>query len=214
MNRAVAAYKSLPRAGRWFVWALVCVAAYFGVVEPVIDRASGISARADAAAAALVAYDSGRSTQDREAADIRRGLRQFGPVLLPGEPGERSVAFNRRITEILDKQGVKYPLSTVKTASLGAGPLDKSMPAGQRVERLIRDVQFDATPEQVSAVLAELERSPEVASVSRVQIRRAGEGRGGAGGGGVGGAGGAGGRTVRANITVEGLVIARKDRAG
>jgi hypothetical protein len=199
VNRVTAIYKSLPRAGQWLVWGLVCVAAYFGLVEPVMDQTSSIGSKADAAASALVSYESGRTTQDREAGEISRGLRQFGPVLLPGEAGERSGAFNRRITEILDKQGVKYPTSTTRTAPLTSGPLDKTMPAGQRVERLIRDLQFDATPEQVTAVLAALERSPEVAAVSRVQIRRA--------------AGGAGSRTVRANITVEGLIIARKDHA-
>ena len=40
------------------------------------------------------------------------------------------------------------------------------------VDRLILEVTFEASPESVIAILAELERSPEIASVSRVKIDR------------------------------------------
>ncbi len=43
---------------------------------------------------------------------------------------------------------------------------------GQRVERVVGEVGFTATPEQAAAIIAELESSPEIESISRLRMVR------------------------------------------
>jgi hypothetical protein len=203
VSALLAGYRALPRAGRWLVWAALLLALYFAAIEPAVDRAARLNRTADAAGAALVSYEQGRNAREQQQAAIKRGLRLFGAVDLPADAAERSVAFNRRIAEVLEKQGIKGHSTTTRTAPLNAGGGDGVAPGGQRVERLVKELQFDATPEQLSAVLAQLEQSPEVASVSKVQVKRAPEGQPHS----------AGPRALRASLTVECLVLARKERA-
>lgn len=174
MTRVVEMYRSLPRAGRWAALALAGLVAYFAAVEPAVDLTMSLSARADARADAIAEVRSGPKGEDA----VTLGLRRFGRVEGPGDPRERGVAFNRRVLEVLEKHGVRNHTSTMRTAPLGRGPLLTALePAGQRVDRLIREVKFEGPPETVAAVVADLERSPEVASVPRVQVRKAGTGR-------------------------------------
>ena len=49
---------------------------------------------------------------------------------------------------------------------------------GNRVDRFILDLTFEATPETAAAVIADLESAEEVAAVGRVQMRRVEAGRG------------------------------------
>jgi len=55
---------------------------------------------------------------------------------------------------------------------LGQGPLRDVYGEGERIDRLVREVQFEGTPEQIAAVVSDLENAPEIAAVSRVQVRR------------------------------------------
>jgi hypothetical protein len=190
MNRLADFYRGLPRAGRWGLLALAGLLAYFGVVEPVVDKTGALNARAEARARAIAEVRAGGATA---AADL--GLRQFGVVEPPGDPRERAVAFDRRVLEVLEKHSVERHTSNTKTAPLAPGPLLAALaPANQKVDRRIREIQFETTPETLAAVIADLERIPEVAAVSRVQIRKADDG----------------GRTLRATVAAEAWTLARK----
>ncbi len=190
MSRVSDIYRGLPRAGRWGVWAGAGLLGYFAVVEPIMDKTNALNSRADARAQAIAEVRSGGGAG---AADL--GLRRFGHVEPPGDPRERNVAFNRRVLEILETHALKDHASTTRNAPLNAGPLLTALaPSHQKVERHIREVQFEATPETLAAVIADLERTPEVAAVSRVQIRKP-EG---------------GGRIVRATIAAEAWSVQKK----
>jgi ribosome-associated toxin RatA of RatAB toxin-antitoxin module len=70
----------------------------------------------------------------------------------------------------------------------------------KRVERIVKELQITATPEQVIKLIADLEQLPTVATVSRVQIRKPSENE-------------QEGRKVKADISVETWVVARKGKA-
>src|SRR5438876_420265 len=78
-------------------------------------------------------------------------------------------------------------------------PHARAVTPEERVERRISEIQFDAAPEVVTEILADLERAPEVSAVSRVEMRRAD--REGAS------------RQLHATIAAETWVVARKGRA-
>ncbi len=190
MSRAADIYRGLPRAGRWGLCALAGLLAYFAVVEPVVDKTSTLNSRAQSRARAIAEVRSGGAAA---AADL--GLRQFGVVEPPGDPRERAVAFDRRVLEVLDRHTVARHTSTTRTVPMTPGPLLTALATtNQKVDRRIREIQFEATPETLAAVIADLERSPEVAAVSRVQIRKSEEG----------------GRTLRATVSAEAWTLVRK----
>ncbi len=172
MTSLLALYHRLPRAGRWLVWGLSMVLGYFLVAEPAVDRYNRLSLRADERATALAALNRPDPASEQAIALARR---RFGAVALPGEPGTRVPVLNEKIREVLEGQGVRDYTKSSKTAQLTVGPLVNALPRERRIVRLVQEVEFTGTPEQVAAIVADLERVPEVAAVSRVTIRRAPE---------------------------------------
>lgn len=192
MSALLARLRALPRAAQWGVWAALALVAYFAIVEPTLELRAAWASKADDKSQALVALARGT----REGDEVELGIRRFGVVKPPGDPRERADAFNRRINEVLKSHEVTDHTGTTRTISLTTGPLNSALDAsGQRVDRFIREIQFEAAPETLAAVLADLERSPEVAAVSKVQVRKSEEG---------------GGRLLRATVSVEAWVLARK----
>ena len=196
MSNLADKFRSLPRAGRWGACAVALLAAYFIVVEPVIDRINRVNSKADDRAGALVALTHDPSGS---AADIALGVRKFGEVLLPGDEQIRSVAFNRRVTSILEKHKIQDN-STTRKMPLGQGPLKEDYGDVNRIDRLVREVQFEGTPESIAAVISELESAPEVAAVSRIQIRH-GDQKDTAG------------RVLKASVTAEAWIVSEKGRS-
>lgn len=198
MSGLLARYQSLPRAGRWAVIGLAVVVAYFAAVEPAITMYNGIASEADKRAARLASYAKERAARSNAETTIASGVARYGIVEYPGDPEQRSVAFNKQISEIMTKHGLKED-STTRTAALGAGPLLGAVGSDKRVERLVKELTFSATPEKVVAVVNDLEASPIIAAVSKVQIRVPGESE-------------RDGRNVRASVAVEAWVVVPKGR--
>ncbi len=160
-----------PRAIRWALVGGVVVAAYFGVVEPAIDTMLKLNSRTESRIAALTAFD--RQQQAREGADraASRAVESFGMVEPPGEPSARSGAFNKAINKILEDNQIASPTITTREVPLPLSTLANAVAPDERVEKITREITFDSTPEQMARVLADLERTPEVAGVPRVQAR-------------------------------------------
>jgi hypothetical protein len=195
MTRLLASIRAMPRALQWGLAAVIGLIVYFAAVEPALEARAGLAGEADRKADALLALAHGT----RESDEIALGIRRFGSVAPPGDPRERADAFNRRVNDILDTHKVTDRTGTTRTIPLAQGPLSSALEAGgQRVDRVVRELQFEASPETLAAVVAELERSPEVAAISKVQARKADEESG---------------RVLRTILTVEAWVLARKGAA-
>jgi hypothetical protein len=201
MTNVLHIFRSMPRAARWLVAFGAVVIGYFVAVQPAIDAILIMNGRAAGARGELGHEGRERAAREQAVVLVRSGMGVFGTVSFPGEPAERSEAFNRRINEVLFKHDVKGDRRVTRTAPLEPGPMDAAAGPSKRIDRLIMDIQFEASPEQVSAVLADLESAPEVAAVSRVQLRRESGGEGGA----------APGRTLRVNLSAEAWLLSRKE---
>ncbi len=188
-------FRDLPRAARWGIVAVGLLVAYFLVIEPVIDTINKVNSKADDRIGQLVALTHDPSGN---AADIALGVRKFGEVLLPGDEQTRSVAFNRRVSAILAKHKINDN-STTRKMPLGQGPLKDVYGDASRIDRLVREVQFEGTPEDIAAVISELESAPEVAAVSRIQIRH-GDQKDTAG------------RILKATVSAEAWIVSEKGR--
>lgn len=206
MNRftpIIASFRSMPRAGQWLAYLGILCAVFFAIVQPVVDALLSINGRADGALRELARHSAAGQARQQADAAVRAGTAALGVVAFPGDEAQRSEAFNRAINEVLARHHVVGGRISTRRAPLAASPLDAVAGEGRRVDRLIMDLQFDGTPEQVSAVISDLESTPEIAAVSRIHLRREAGGDGGR----------ALARTVRANLSAEAWLLARKDAA-
>jgi hypothetical protein len=170
MSRYWEAISKLPRAAKWALAGLVVIGLYFGVVERTMDMINVYSNKADAAESTLKKFAASTDPQKRALDSLTLGTRQYGDVEFPGDQ-TRTVAFNKAVDKVLADHKVSAK-SRAKSAQLGTGPLNAKVGPEQRVERMVRDIEFDATPEVVAEVVAALEQTPVVATVSKVQIRQ------------------------------------------
>lgn len=159
---------------KWAVLALAGIGAYFVIERWWLDVLSDLDRQATAREAELASLRSRANVSSGAGAEVAAGVARYGVVREPVDAQTGANSISKRLGQVLGERGVKqYTATTRAPALLPSGPLS---PAGaiDRVERLVTDVQFEASPETFTAVLADLEQSPEVSSVSRVQVQRGG----------------------------------------
>lgn len=199
MSALIHRWSTLPRSARWLTVAAAAIVAYFAAIEPALDLHGKLRQRADAKAAILANFRKAESRLRSAEAEVTLGVGRYGVVEFPGDQQQVSVAFNKAVDEVLSKHGVREQTSTSRVQSMGAGAMSKAVGQDFRVERLVRDIQFQSEPEVVSAVLADLERSGIVSNVPRVQLRQ-GENKDKTS------------RLVRTSLSVESWVISKKSK--
>jgi hypothetical protein len=172
MSRYWDAIAKLPRAAKWGLLGLLVVGLYFTVVERDIDAINTIGSKADTSEVTLQKFAASSGPQKRALETLQLGVRQFGDIDFPTDQATRSVAFNKAVDKVLADQRVSGAKSRTKSAPLGQGPLTTKVGPDQRIDRMVRDIEFDATPEVVAEVVAGLERSPVVATISKVQVHQ------------------------------------------
>lgn len=165
---------------KWLAVFVIALGAYFLVVETVLDSTNALNSKADALAAGLKQEADLLSPDSPKGRLLSEGRRLFGEPLLPGDPGNRPEAVHAAIDRILDKHGVSKRTKNERrvpfrgdelTNLLGAAVAQKS------AERMILDIIFEASPEDVTAIVAELEQAKEIALISKVELRRPDAGR-------------------------------------
>ncbi len=206
MSTLVRKFNALPRSGKWLVWTLVLVVAYFGIIEPALEMTAASKARADALAADLERERALTTTDSDQGRTLASGRLSFGEPYLPDNPANKPEALHNVVDAILAKHGIGNRVKAERhvrlpndEAALLLGPLG----AGNNVERLILDITFEAAPDVVAAIIAEFEQAKEVAAISRVEIRRPD-----VGGAGRGAVPSSGAKVVKATVSPEAWVLA------
>lgn len=164
-------WTSLPRAARWGLWGALIIVAYFAVIEPAVVATNRLSMRADQREAELAAFEAAQGSITAASNTVKLGVLKHGEVDLPGDAETRPSALNRLVSEMARKHNVTGLATQSQTLPLGPGALATKM-KDMRIDRVLVTMRFDAEPEQVAALIADLERTSIVAGVSRVQITR------------------------------------------
>jgi hypothetical protein len=173
VNTLLERYREMPRVVRWAMWGGFVLVAYLGVIDPlIIGQASAMHSQAKDLAAKLVALDS--DVRSGRTADVSKAIARYGSVAPPSsDPETTTQVFSAKIYDILKKHSVTRYTSPSHSAPMGPGPLSRSVAADERAERRIADIQFEASPEDIAGILADIERDPGVSAVSRVELRKA-----------------------------------------
>ncbi|MEO1007994.1 MAG: hypothetical protein AAFX79_05475 [Planctomycetota bacterium] len=194
----VAAYRRLPRAMRWSLWAVGGFAAYFAVAEPIVDAVVGASRDAQQAEARIRAVAEMGERAEADARTIAFGSRLHGPIHAPEPRSERAIALNRAVDAALRDAGVRDARTDTSTRVLPDGPATRAYGDRGSLVQLESTVQFVSSPEQLAHAVGTLEGDPAIAGLTRLVVRNAGDGT----------------RSVNATMTVVAWALAEGEQRG
>lgn len=173
MSSLLQKFSTLPRALKWLIYLGVFLLGFFAIIKPAWTFGDTVSEKASRLEKALAARNEFNATDAGKGKRITDLQGFYGTPLRPGG-GLNPEAFRRVVNGILENHNITD--STInerpKVAMSGLTPDQASALGIASVDRLILEVTFEARPDDVVAILAELERSPEIASISRVKIDR------------------------------------------
>lgn len=176
MANIIKRFRALPRAARWGLGFVVFIAAYFGVVEPVMDLTSKKNAEADRAGSRLTTYANQATARKEQSVKLATGVKRFGDVNLPSKDSTLSNKLFSKISDILKTRNIAKPSITQNRAiALGKDVLVNLLEPNQEIQRLVFELKIEGSPEDVAGVIADLERIPEVTTVGQVVLRRLGK---------------------------------------
>ncbi|MEE8153640.1 MAG: hypothetical protein V3T53_01625 [Phycisphaerales bacterium] len=165
-------FGKLPRAAQW---ALVGAVVIIGLLiytddrwkfaDKWNDKADEIRSQVRQAASSNGPLKGGRMR------DLISGV---GPVVKPTTEADANKALTQSVNAILKLHSVSNDDFKIRPpARLPTGTLQKIVQGrNQRVERLTGDLRFDATPAHTLAIIAELESSEDIESVSHVRLNK------------------------------------------
>jgi len=106
--------------------------------------------------------------------DARDSVLAHGRVQLPRRPEEGAALLAQAATSIINaNEGViAYKYEARGSSRLPASALRDVLDENQRAERVTAEIQFEAAPDVVTKVLAALESSPEIDSISSLRLSR------------------------------------------
>lgn len=173
-------YRALPRAGKWLVVAGVALVGYFAIVEPLLAWSARVRGEADALQARLEARAQTSERVGGSAGELAQAISTYGTPALP-RPGDPVPALERAISSALSAHGVSPRRREPRTPAplLASDNQPARIGSSDRVSRVGVEVTLECTTEQLAKVLHDLEAAPQVASISRLSVRKASDGRSG-----------------------------------
>ena len=128
---------------------------------------------------------------------VKSAVTSFGEVELPRIKSEGATALTEAVHEILGNHNVKNDEYTrTKTNRMKSGSLPGISSSGEHIEKVIGDIRFEATQEEVLKVIAEFESSPWIDTISYVRLSKQD------------------GRMIRVDLSVEAWVVSKTQRRG
>ncbi len=166
-----ARWNALPVRWKWISAAVagaIVFIAYTDLIWPVAERWNAESSRLEAI------LDRAEGNVAQLPPSLEAAVEALGPIQVPRTEGEGSLALAETITEAIGSQPVSnFSFDARAGSRLPPAALREIVSgSGQRVERVVGEVGFTATPEQAAAIIAELESSPEIESISRLRMVR------------------------------------------
>lgn len=164
-------WNALPVRWKWIsaaVAAAVVFIAYTDLVWPIAERWNAESDRLEKI------LDRAEGNVAQLPPSLEAAVEALGPIQVPRTEAEGSLALAETITAAIGNQPVaNFSFDARAGSRLPPAALREIVSGtGQRVERVVGEVGFTATPEQAAAIIAELESSPEIESISRLRMVR------------------------------------------
>lgn len=165
-------FLALPRAAQWGLTAAALTAVYFGVEWAVIDPTNRMNAEADAAALTIERAVGQASRRSEADGAMALNLSRFGEVALPGDFQTVTAELDTAVQEVFKGRGIEPGRSNKrKPTALGRDVMAGLLPANKEVQRIGAEVTFECAQELVGALIADLERSARITTISEINIK-------------------------------------------
>jgi len=167
--RAIAWFGMLPRAGKWGVAAGVLFGGFMLLDEAIWPIADRMNERSDRWEALL-----SRASERAEGLppDIAANAIAYGPNEVPKDEARNMDRLAPLVDAILRKKGVtKYSLDTRRGQQLGTDVLgDIAGPLGGTMGRTVADIAFEASPDDVTGIVADLDGRAEIDAITDLKL--------------------------------------------
>lgn len=166
-------FNELPRAAKWAIIGTVTIIGFLIYTDYLRtfanewnSEADGIRSQVRQAASTNSELDGGRSMEDL--------ISGIGVVEKPADEAKANEALTETVNAIIKRHTVsKDDFKIRRPARLPTGTLEKIVRgSNKRVEKLTGELRFEATSENMLAIIAELESSPDIESVSHVRLNK------------------------------------------
>ncbi|MBC8202547.1 MAG: hypothetical protein H8E91_01845 [Planctomycetes bacterium] len=180
---------AFPRAIQWAIWAAVGTIAFLMWDASIAEIAADWSSKADTIEMQIREVNK----PTRLTASTKSAITAFGEVQLPREKADGASGLTNAIHEILGSSRVRDDdFKRTKTTRMRSNALPGIAQSGQQIEQVIGDLHFEARQSDVLNVIADLESSPWIDTISSVRLTRIDE------------------RLIRVNLSLEAWVVSKK----
>jgi hypothetical protein len=173
-------FRQFPRAVQWAVIAGLGILLFLVWDETISPMASQWNRKADRIERALSqSRDTDASVQ--RVRQVSEAILSLGPVELPRGTSEASQSLNQAVDEVLAQFKGRISIADVSIqtpSKLGRNALKDIAGANQVAQRVPVSLRFEAAPEDAIAIIASLESSPVIESITNVSLAKAGDKRG------------------------------------
>jgi hypothetical protein len=161
----------LPRGVRWAIFAAVAMIVFLAWSDYIAPVSADWAVRAERIQRDVrTVHESSRLQSELRA--LRPTVVGVGPVQIPRDPAAGSDAMHRAVIEILAKHQVSGDTFSVNPrGAMGRSAL-ASVLGGRQPHILQGNITFDATPDVALAVIAAIESSPHIESISQLTMQR------------------------------------------
>lgn len=169
-------YESLPRAYQWAVLGLGFVILFLIWDSAIKPIGQDWAMQADRIERTVDDVRKGEALMNElNQARLENTIITLGPVDLPTSDTEGRTELSNAVIETLQKHGVRdhsfdLRLGSKLPQSASQGVTDM----GRRLTRLTGDLRFEAKPDVMMKIIADLEQRDEIEAVSSVRLTRAG----------------------------------------
>ncbi len=173
-------YRTWPAISRFGLWAAIVLIGYMAIVDRALTQAAVFGASANANLAVIEEVQK-QSSKGRRAID--KGHKNWGGMIELGEllPAGADVPLQRTLKNVLAANGINSGVTmkdigssvlTTKKRSRGTRTDNADSEVNLTFDQTKTQVQFQATPDVLSKILAELEMAPNVACIQRLSVQK------------------------------------------
>lgn len=164
IDLAIGWYDLQERAIKWAAIAIPILAAYIILDYGFWTLSSALATRGDRIEAAIAVS---KTRESKLQGDVKSSVRAFGPVDAPASRDTGASALTGSIAAVFKQHNTTYGL-TIREQRIGSRDLESAV--GTKIDKVVAELRFEASPDAASAIIAQLEAAPEIDSISDLKL--------------------------------------------
>ncbi len=164
LDRALAWFDLQERAIKWAAIAIPVLVAYLILDYGFWQVSSNLAIRGDRIERVIAASKKRSASIE---GSVESAVRAFGPVDAPASKDDGADALSTSIAAIFKQNNTNYGLG-IREQRISSRSLESAV--GSKIEKVVAEIRFEATPDAASAIIAQLEAAPEIDSISDLKL--------------------------------------------